>query len=167
MTLKTITATILAATLSTAAFAQSSGGASVGVGVDAGNGNAGASVGATAGANASTDMANQPANFGQIISGLNTEVAADWSTELQGLGEDPQVHIVKLSELKGNAAENASALDNALMKAEADIDAARSAIGGNAKLTAALTAESFTPDDVVAVQVEGDSDVTLIVDDAV
>lgn len=165
MSYKTLTATILAAAFSTAAFAQTadvgtSTDTGVGVGVGAGNAQA------TAGAGASTDMAAKP-NFGQVISGLNSSASAEWSTQLQGLGDEPEVQIITLSELKGEAGENSAALDEALARAETDVDSARTEIGGNAALSAALTAESYTPDDVVGVQVDGDSKVTLIVDDSV
>ncbi|GHF72850.1 hypothetical protein [Seohaeicola zhoushanensis] len=104
---------------------------------------------------------------GNLISELKTGKAdsANWASEIAGLESSAQVEIVKLSELKGEAAENSAALDTALTETQADAGAARTAIEANAELKGALEAESFTAEDVVMVQVDGANQVTLVVDD--
>lgn len=181
MTLKTMTATILAASLSTAAFAGSSstdasGGVGVGIKADTGvEANVGGTnvaanengMSANVGANADAG-ANAGANFGSLISELQngSNMPEEWSVDIAALEEGAQVEIVTLSELKGQGAENSAALDQALKKDEEAAASARTAIQANAELTAALEAENFTADDVVAVKADGTSHVTLIVDDA-
>lgn len=156
MKLQTLTATILAAMLSTAAHAQS-GDTTTGPKVGAGT-----TEDATMGTAPDSTM-----NFGQIVSDLNngTIDASTWATDLALIDDSATVQIVTLSELKGSAAENAEGLDNALAGLQPDIDAARAEIEANTELMAALEAQAFGADDVVAVDVEGTSDVVLIVDD--
>lgn len=107
------------------------------------------------------------ATHGSLISELKNSKSdsANWATEISGLGSAPTVDIVKLSELKGEGAENSAALDTALTDTQADAESARVAIEANPELSGALQAESFTPEDVVMVQVAGTNKVTLVVDD--
>ena len=187
-TLKTISVAVLAASLSTAAFADAGvkAGAGVSAGVGVGGVSAGVSGSAGADANAPMKSASPGAsgsaqagtgpgrcagagveNYGQIVSAFQSgsENPSDWATEIGALSADATVNIVTLSELKGEAAENASALDSFIADAGTDVEATRSAIKANSDLTAALEAQNYTPDDVVAVMVNGDSEATLIVDD--
>lgn len=124
-------------------------------------------------AHAQSDNANANAtaegqgNYGQLVSGLQngTEDVAAWAGEISTLATDAEVEIVTLSELKGDGAMNAEAFDNALAENSADLSSARMAIEGNEALVSALDAESYTADQVVMVDVESDSHVTLVVDD--
>lgn len=127
---------------------------------------AGAANAQSANANANANAEGQ-ANYGQLISGLQngTEDVAAWTAEIAALAEDPQVEIVTLSELNGQGAMNAQAFDKLLEEKSADLSSARMAIEGNADLVAALEEESYTPEQVVMVEVESDANVTLVVDD--
>ena len=102
---------------------------------------------------------------GAMIKDFNKTESANWASSISGLTGTPDIEIVKLSELKGEGAENSAALDKALTDTASDAGAARAAIEANAELKGALEAESFTSQDVVAVQVEGSNQVTLVVDD--
>ena len=145
--MKTLTtlfaATALMASVSTAALAQVSAGgaldASGGVSVDAGstsvdagastNANANASSNSSTNASGSNDNLNAGAstatgadatlNYGMIISDLNTSTTT--AADIEALGTDVQIDVVTLSELRGNAGENASALDQALSAQERKI----------------------------------------------
>jgi len=170
MTMKTLMSALMATTVSTAAFAQTtSTDAGAGVGADV---SAGASVGADASTNASgnsnaADKGNSKAakgNYGQLISGLqSSEVSAD---VVSGLDVEADATITLLSDLKGEAAENASALDNALSKQEDSIADLRTEIETNAELMAALEAEGYSVDQVVAVNSANSGEITLVVDDS-
>jgi hypothetical protein len=170
MNMKTLMSVLMATTVSTAAFAQATstdGNASVGADVST-------SVGADASTNAS-DNSNAAAaakgnseaakmNYGQLISALQTsEVSAD---VVSSLDTEADATIALLSELKGEAAENASALDNALSKQEEGIADLRTEIEANAELMAALEAEGYSVDQVVAVNSANSAEITLVVDDS-
>lgn len=139
---------LLAASFASSAFAQTPGAS--GVTPQAGTG--------TAGVTAGTDMMN----YGEIISSLRT--SADATTDIAAVSDTTTVKIILLSELRGNAAENAAALDTALADQEAELDALRSAIDANATLKAKLEAEGHAAEDVVAVSTDADGEVTLIVE---
>jgi hypothetical protein len=158
MNLSTMTAAVLAASLSTAALAQT---ADVGAGVAAGAQGAGST--AAAGASADAKM-----NVGQIVSDLQngTAMSSEWATQVGALPTGAEVKIVTLTELKGQGAENDAALDKALSDVSTDVVAARTAIEANTEVKAALEAQDFTAEDVVAITVDGEQNVTLIVDDA-
>ncbi|MGR3759236.1 hypothetical protein ACUXV3_03780 [Roseobacteraceae bacterium NS-SX3] len=102
-------------------------------------------------------------NYGQLISSLQNGKAdvASWTSEISALSDDPEINIVTLDDI---SEATTPALDKALEDHRTDLRSARSAIGGNEDLAAALEAESFTADDVIAVEVEGENAVTLIVD---
>jgi uncharacterized NAD-dependent epimerase/dehydratase family protein len=172
--MNTLISILMATTVSTAAFAQSvstDGSVSVGSGADV---SAGTSVGADASTNASgnnnaavSEQGNSKAakgNYGQLISGLQTsEVSAD---VVSGLDANADATIVLMSELQGEAAENASALENALEKQKENISGLRSEIEANADLMAALEAEGYTIDQVVAVNSTNSGEINLVVDDS-
>jgi len=171
MNMKTLMSVLMATTVSTAAFAQSaSTDGNAGVGADA---SAGASVGADTStsasdnSNAAADKGNSKAakaNYGQLISALQTsEVSAD---VVSGLDAEADATITLLSELKGEAAENASALDNALSKQDESMADLRTEIEANAELMSALEAEGYSVDQVVAVNSANSGEITLVVDDS-
>lgn len=163
---------LLAASISSAALAQASVGIGAGAGVNAGGQAeadtglgaradvaAGASAGAAAGVGA--DQAHAP-NYGRVIASLRA--AGDVSAEIEALDESTSVQIILLSELRGNAAENAQALDQALAQQEDQVKDLRGAIEANATLSATLEAEGYSADDVVAVTAGADGEVMLIVE---
>lgn len=87
------------------------------------------------------------------------------SADLSGFGADSQVSVTTLSSLQGEGAENGQALDNAISENQAQIDEMRANITANADLMAALEAEGYNADQVVAVQTDGETGVTFFVDD--
>lgn len=165
------------------ASAQSLGGnADASVGVGAGDkGSVAADVGAGASAAKSdngngakaagskemgTDMsasASGVKTYGQLVSSMKTMDTA--SADLSGFGADSQVSVTTLSSLQGEGAENGQALDNAISENQAQIDEMRANITANADLMAALEAEGYNADQVVAVQTDGETGVTFFVDD--
>ena len=130
-------------------------------------GNAAGSVSWNAGGNANGNAAGGAQgdlNYGSIISDLRTSSAttADVRAFVEG---DTEINIVTLSELRGNAAENASALDQAVDDAQtAALADLRVAIAANAVIMAELDAAGYTADQVVAVTTSAEGDVTLVVD---
>lgn len=161
-TMKSLIAALMATTISTAAIAQSTNA----------DGKAGTSMGAEASQNASGNAAAaaqgnanaQNQNYGELISTLQTsEISSD---VVSNLDPEADTTIALLSDLKGEAAENASALDNALSKQEQNISDLRSEIEANVELMSALEAEGYTVDQVVAVNSTTSSEITLVVDDS-
>lgn len=184
-TIKSLIAVLMATTFSTAAIAQTANvgtdtGASVGGTVGGAVGDAvGGAVGGAADTSVGADMstnasgnaaataqsngAAQTQNYGQLISGLQTgEVSAE---TLSSADAETEATIVVMSDLKGNAANNASALENALSKQEENISDLRTSIEANAALKEKLEAEGYSVDQVVAVNTTTSGEITLVVDD--
>jgi hypothetical protein len=183
---------LLAASVSTVAVAQGAGqgvgagaaagaganasagagqGGNQGVGVGAGGGvgvGAGAGAGAAHGADVSAAArAGAPAradapNYGTVISSLRSSRVA--SADLEAVDDSTTIRIYTLADLRGNAAENAQALDNALADRQGAVSDLRTEIEANTTLAAALEAEGYTADDVVAVTTHTDGGIILIVD---
>lgn len=162
---------LFAASISSAALAQAAIGGDANVGVGA-NANVGAGNGANVGAGVDTDVvaganarvgnnAENTTNYGEVISSLRT--SGDASAQIDAFDKTATVDIITLSELRGEAAENAQALDQALTHQEEQVDDIRSAIEANATLSGALEAEGYTAEDVVAVSTSAGGEVTLIV----
>jgi len=151
---------LVAASISSAAYAQVGigAGASVGAGADT---SVGANVAAGATASAGANQAGAP-NYGQVIASLRA--SGDVSAQIETLDATATVRIIALSELRGEAAENAQALEQTLAQMKDRVDEIRSAIDANATLSAALEAEGYTADDVVAVTTAASGEATLIVD---
>jgi len=169
---KILAATALLASTSTAALAQAQVDVGVGAGgnagVEAGNAGGSTAVGidgnANANANANANRGGQAdaSTYGDVISSLRTSTITP--ENIEGLAVDTNVNVVVLSELRGNAAENASALDQALAAQETSVDELRASLEAHAEVQAALEAEGYTTDDVVAVGLQADGSLTLIVD---
>jgi hypothetical protein len=185
---------LLAASVSTAALAQGAGqgvgaeaaagaganasagagqGGNQGVGIGAGGGvGVGAGAGAGAGAAHGADVsaaarAGAPAradapNYGTVISSLRSSRVA--SADVEAVDDSTTIRIYTLADLRGNAAENAQALDNALADQQGTVSDLRTEIEANTTLAAALEAEGYTADDVVAVTTHTDGGIILIVD---
>ena len=181
LTTKTLIAGLMATGISTAAFA----GTDVGVGAAAGasaaadsgvSATAGADVTGAASTSKSMDKANKvekkttelaKENYGQLISELrsNSSTSADVEAEITDFNANSELQTVTVTELKGNASENAAALDGALEAQEESVADMRAAIEANAELKAQVEAEGFTPEQVVAVRTNGMGGLTLVVDD--
>ncbi|MCC5968534.1 MAG: hypothetical protein JJU15_01135 [Pararhodobacter sp.] len=172
-------ATLFAASVSSVAVAQT--GADVDVGADANVGVEGdVDVGADGEVTTQTGVTTQPTtapqtgaatqveagverpHYGEIMTSL--QAAGDASADIQAVEASTSAQVVLLSDLYGDAAENAGALEQAIEAHEDRIDGLRGAIQTNAELSGALEAEGYTVDDVVAVSTGAYGDVLLIVD---
>lgn len=145
-----------------------SGDVKTGVSVEAGGaaqgaGNADAKAGVNANASANANSENGKNNYGQLISSLRT--GAVGSADIEALGQDVTVSTVLLSELKGEAAENANALDEALSANSSNVTSVRAALSANANIVAQIEAAGYTVDDVVGVSTAADGGLTLVIDD--
>lgn len=169
---KLFAAAALVASTSTFALAQADvgveveGDVGVEAGVDAGaNANANSNAAnANANANANPNAAAGNVNYGQIISSLRTSTIA--ASDIEALGADAQIEVITLSEVRGDAAENASALDEAVSAQSASLADLTAAIEANAEVAAALEAAGFTADQIVAVSSSGEGQLTIVVDDS-
>lgn len=132
-----------------------------GTNVDAG---ANAGAGANTGAQFSTDTGttastSADANFGMLISSLNT--SAKTAAHIQSMTDVSQLSVVNVSELEAGA--NAAAVNNALSKnadARAELQAA---IEANASLKAELEQRSVEVSSVVAANVGADGSLTVFI----
>jgi hypothetical protein len=153
-----------------ATLAQDTG---VGVGVDAGvnagvnAGAGGAGAGAGAGVGVDTQTTGSVGNYGGLISSLRAGTTTDLSTYTAGTS----INCVAISNLQGEAAANAQALDNALSQNQARVTSLRTDIQGNAMLMQDLEAQcaaqidDFDVQDIVAVQTDVDGSFTFYIDD--
>lgn len=173
------TATVLLMSLSGYAMAASVSGATHAAGNAAANatsGIAGASGSAGAGVSGNTNgkstMVAGSANanggvsadtYGAVISNLRTDAAS--SMDLSSTTSESDISIIKLSDLKGQGAENAKALDKAIAANQSTEAALQTKIASNDAITAKLSADNLTAQDVVAVKTSADGSVTLYVDD--
>ncbi|MBE9639319.1 hypothetical protein [Salipiger mangrovisoli] len=106
--------------------------------------------------------AEAPQTYGQVISSLhNADLAmADPETVV----EASKVQIVALSTLKGQANESADALDDALEAAEPELVALRELMSDNDALTAELQDQGYEAEDVIGVYA-AEGSIELLVDD--
>jgi hypothetical protein len=133
-----------------------------------GSANANANGDLNASANAATS-ADGEVNYGSIISDLRT--SSTTAADIEALGADAQITVVTLSELRGNAGENASALDQAVTAQGSVMADLSAAIEGDSELRGqietALSAEGdYTMDDVVSISTSADGQLILVVDDS-
>ncbi|WP_353474065.1 hypothetical protein PVT71_19250 [Salipiger sp. H15] len=167
-------AVLTAATLSGAAFAQSSTAADPATQEQAplARSEMSESTGASGSGEAGTlpiapqttaDLrADVPQTYGQVISSLRN---ADLSmADPETVVEASKVEIHPLSSLKGQANESATALDDALAAAGPELSALRELLSGNDELTAELKDQGYEPEDVIGVYASDDA-IELLVDD--
>jgi hypothetical protein len=148
--------------------ANASGSTNANGSVTAGGSNNGSNGSLNAAASGSA-AANGSLNYGSIISDLNTSTTT--AADIEGLGSDVQIDVVTLSELRGNAGENANALDQAVTAQGSGMADLRIAIESNSglrgEIDAALNAEGdFTLEDVVSISTSAEGHLILVVDDA-
>lgn len=110
------------------------------------------------------DAAGVPeVDYDAIATSIGT--ASVTAADIEGLTTEADIQVVRLSELRVQAAENAAAIDEGLTSAEAGIADLRTAIGANTEASSSLGAVGFSPDDVVAVTTAADGALVLVVDD--
>jgi len=167
---KTIITTAVAALLAASTLPAMAQDTDVDVGVDAGGGvsvetpagDANVGAGANANANASANAGGMSDNtYGAVISSISGSADVD----LTGITDEADVTIVLLSSLQGNAATEASALDEALSANAEGQSTLQANIEGNATITAKLEAEGYAASDVVAVKSNADGTIIVYVDD--
>lgn len=114
------------------------------------------------------DTAETELDNTQLITSLrlaaNTE--QDWASEFGALSVDSGIRVVELSELRQVDDSADPLLDDALADLQDRQDSLRVAVADHQMLSAALTTEGYTPDDVIAavVQPGTKNEVSLIVD---
>ncbi|MFD2646190.1 hypothetical protein ACFSX5_00090 [Devosia albogilva] len=123
--------------------------------------NASATSGSDSAANVSADA---EVNYDSIISNLQGSDVS--SADIVALGADAQIDIVTLSELQGNAGDDGEAVGEAVSSQATMLAELTAAIEANADVQAALAAEGFTSDDIVAVASSSEGNLTIVVDDA-
>ncbi|SEP26247.1 hypothetical protein SAMN04490248_1594 [Salinihabitans flavidus] len=144
--------------------------ADVDVDVDAGastSDNAGGSASASAdtrtGASAGNGLA-EINTYGELTSTLKAGNSAE-PGEIEALEGEIEVDTVLVSSLEGNADTDAPALDEALSAEKMKTDSAQEAVRSNQQIEAAVKAEGYHIDQVVAVQIKSDSEVVVVIDD--
>lgn len=190
--MKLTLATLLAASVSTAALAQAeqatenadpAADLEAGVSTETGND---MSADAGAGAEADTygvdgtvggegemsaDAGESGAEAGQDFTTYGDVVASvqngDRSAEgaFDEVSEETSIETVLLSELQGEGAENAASLDQVLEQESSEIAIWHAEIAGNTALHDELEQQGFSASDVVAWNTDGSGEVTLVVDD--
>jgi hypothetical protein len=118
----------------------------------------GTSVDASANGNAGGNSDN---TYGSVVS----SIAASGTLDLTAYTDESKVTIVLLSELQGNAATEASALDNALSTNAEAVTTLHANVEGNAVIKAKVEASGHTVDDIVAVKTSADGSLIVYVDD--
>ncbi len=108
-------------------------------------------------------FAANTANFGQVISSIQSSKSAP--AQIEGMANVKSINVVRVGDIaKG---ENMTALDKAVTKNEADIVALRSALttntAVNTALMPALTNAGVGVDAIVAANVESDGVLTVYV----
>lgn len=169
MTFKTLSATIMTATLAAGAapgaFAQSQGSTAGSVPQLQG----GMETQVQDSQSQPMTTGNQAAadNYGALIAGLEdgTNTPATWPDQIARIGSSAKVDIIPLSRLKAQEGASTKALEQAVADDAGQMTKARGAIESNKTLKVALEDKDYTANDVVALQVDGSSDVTLVVDD--
>jgi hypothetical protein len=168
-------AAILTTTVSGAALAQSADAdASVGAeaSVSAGdNGANGQDTAAEATTDSETGMYSEVATdkdedgltFGRIVSEMNTDNFSnfDWSE----VDSETEIDVTGVTEVKGNAAENAEALDQAVAKTGEDIEEFQADVEANAEVNETVQDEGFEAGDVLYVFMTSEGIVQVVVDD--
>ncbi len=94
-----------------------------------------------------------------------SSIAASGDIDLTTYVDETKVTIVLLSELQGDAAAEASALDNALNSNADAVTKLHANVEANAVIKAKVEAGGYTVDDVVAVKTAADGSLIVYVDD--
>ena len=109
--------------------------------------------------------ANAGGKAGNTYGSVVSSVAGSADIDLTTYTDETKVTIILLSELQGNAATEASALDNALTSNSEALTKLHANVEANAVIKAKVEAANFTVDDVVAVKTAADGSLIVYVDD--
>jgi hypothetical protein len=129
----------------------------VNIGVDA---DAGAGVNASAD-DEETQLADGTHTYGEVVSDINAGFDAELSDAEDGIDLD----FVLMSELEGDAASHAEALNDTMQSRSEVIGEVQADFEANAWLMAELDDEGFTLDQVVWVEEEANGDLDVFIDD--
>lgn len=101
----------------------------------------------------------------ELSTHLGTSTSA--TVDLKAVTDPAKIHIVKVSTLEASASGNMESWKTARTTHAASLATLRSSVTANAAITAKLTAEGLTAEDVVAVvHNEADASITVYVDDS-
>src|SRR5690606_23785296 len=95
---------------------------------------------------------------------VDTAIQSSGSVNLIDVDATTDIRVVTLSSLAANDGGDASVLSDSRAAFEADISALQGNISANADVVAALEAQGYTAEDVVAVSTHGSGTVVLFVD---
>lgn len=91
--------------------------------------------------------------------------AGDQPVDLSRISASSDIRIVRLSSLRASASGGRNVYNMTLESFAAGLQALRVAVAANEMLTAKLTSEGFTAENVLAVSMTDDGSVTVYVDD--
>ncbi|WP_157970020.1 hypothetical protein [Pelagibacterium sediminicola] len=128
-----------------------------GVGVELGGDTV---VGVDAGADAGVEL-----DLGALThADVDTAIQSSGSVDLGDVDATTDIRVVTLSSLAANDGGDASVLADSRAAHEADITALQGKVSANADVVAALEAEGYSAQDVIAVSTQGSGTVVLFVD---
>jgi hypothetical protein len=113
----------------------------------------------TSSSSSSMEETTAKVNYGTIISAIEAGKSAD----LSAITASSTINFVLVSQVKANG--NTTALTNALKKNASAITKLQADAAANATLKAKLDAAGYTASQVVAVIVEADGSVTVVIND--
>lgn len=108
-----------------------------------------------------TQMADGTHTYGEVVSDIN----AGFDAELSDADDGIDLDFVLMSELEGNAASHAEALNDTMQSRSEVIGEVQADFQTNAWLMAELDDEGFTLDQVVWVEEEANGDLDVFIDD--
>lgn len=126
-----------------------------GVGVEAGEDTG---IGVDASVDATADTGEH--RYSDLMTALQGSANAD----LEAIGADANIEIVVISDLEATEEFDTTAFADVRSAFETEISALQTNVGANGEITTALEAEGYGAEDVVAVWVEGENNVTVFVD---
>ncbi|APX23114.1 MAG: hypothetical protein CML50_01980 [Rhodobacteraceae bacterium] len=109
-----------------------------------------------------TETGEAPETMGEFMADLNGDGIA---MPMGDISEDAEVTTKTLGDLEGEGAENSASIDNALAKAQTQLDMLQTRIDGSETLSSALEEEGYTSDDVLGVYQTAEGSVTILIDD--
>ncbi|WP_410216802.1 hypothetical protein [Paracoccus sp. (in: a-proteobacteria)] len=110
-----------------------------------------------------TPGSGQAANYGSVISGLQS--GTSMQEQIAGIGEDTRIEVMLLSEMQDAGSAQRESLDQALEAGGETVAQMREQLSQNDRVMQALEAENHSTDDVIGIHDGGDGIIQLIVDD--
>ncbi len=101
--------------------------------------------------------------YGKVLSSVKSGENAE--VDLSTVEADAEIDTIRLSEVSGNADENAQSLDTALAENETQMDEFQSSVAENDQINAAVEADGFRSDNVLGVYKTANGTVEVLIDD--